>query len=310
MSRSLKIELGVKSDPIEYRYSFPWLFRLMADESIGHVQLGTFFELYHLPDAYFRDLRLCAQDHGVAISSVFTAHRELGGFFTGNPHCEQVARRNYERLIEVAALVGAKHAGSNPGAILRDRMEHKPAGIVCYLGHMRELMRFARDKGLDCLTIEPMSCIAEPPTLPDEVEAMTRELALYHEAREDLVPVGYCADTSHGYADADGVVWVTHLASLEATFPHLVELHLKNTDSIFNSTFGFCRSERNRGIVDLAQVRELLMKNAGTIPVDTLVAYLEIGGPKLGRDYSDRYLEEVLRESLQHIKEVFGKTVR
>ncbi len=28
----LQLELGIKSDPIEYRYSFPWLFKLLAEE--------------------------------------------------------------------------------------------------------------------------------------------------------------------------------------------------------------------------------------------------------------------------------------
>ena len=41
---SLQLQLGVKSDPIEYRYSHPWLFQLLAEEGVRHVQLGTHFE--------------------------------------------------------------------------------------------------------------------------------------------------------------------------------------------------------------------------------------------------------------------------
>ena len=44
----LSLELGVKADPIEYRYSYPWLFRIMADEGVRHLQLGTFFEMFAL----------------------------------------------------------------------------------------------------------------------------------------------------------------------------------------------------------------------------------------------------------------------
>jgi ribulose-phosphate 3-epimerase len=36
-----------------------------------------------------------------------------------------------------------------------------------------------------------------------------------------------------------------------------------------------------------------------------MTGYLEIGGPKLGRDYTDVQLEDQLRQSLKHLKEVF-----
>lgn len=44
MSSSLQLRLGVKTDPIEYRYSHAWLFRLLAEENVELVQLGTHFE--------------------------------------------------------------------------------------------------------------------------------------------------------------------------------------------------------------------------------------------------------------------------
>jgi len=53
----------------------------------------------------------------------------------------------------------------------------------------------------------------------------------------------------------------------------------------------------------VAAVRNLLLAEADRIPVDPLIGYLEIGGPKLGRDYSDGDLERNLRESLAHLKE-------
>ncbi len=306
VSGSLHIELGVKSDPIEYRYSYPWLFRLMAEEGVTHLQLGSFFELYQLPDAFFIELRRQAADAGVTIDSLFTAHRELGGFFREEPGWEDVARKNYARYIEVAGLLGAQSAGSNPGAVLRDRMGGKAEGVARYLHHMKELMHHAHAHQVSCLTIEPMSCLAEPPTLPGEIQAMAGELAAYHAAHPDTAAVGFCADVSHGYADRDGTVQHSHLELLEATYPHLYELHLKNTDALFGSTFGFSDEERARGIVDLAEIRDSLHAHAGAIPQKNLIAYLEIGGPKTGRDYSDHRLEEALRASLRHAREVFA----
>ena len=109
-SESLQLHLGLKTDPIEYRYSYEWLFRLLAEEGVRHVQLGTFFEIYQLGDEAFTRLRSQAEDFGLTISSVFTAHRELGGFFRNDPGWEAVARRNFERLIEVGALLRLRSA--------------------------------------------------------------------------------------------------------------------------------------------------------------------------------------------------------
>jgi ribulose-phosphate 3-epimerase len=297
----MKLQLGIKSDPIEYRYSYEWLFRLMEREQISHLQLGTFFEIYQLPDEWFTDLRRKATDHGVSITSVFTAHRELGGFFRDDgPGFEAVARKNFERLIDTAALLGASSVGSNPGAVLRDRMGTKFQGSETYLKNFRDLQRRAGDLGIEWLTMEPMSCLAEPPTLPDEMKAYMDAVL---PPSNGIARAGYCMDISHGYANADKQIVFDPMALLRAALPYTNELHLKNTDALFNSTFGFGPAERAKGIIDVAAFRELMLAEAKIIPVNNLIGYLEIGGPKLGRDYSDGDLERNLRESLAHLKE-------
>jgi len=55
----------------------------------------------------------------------FLPPQGVGGFFTGDPRMERVARHNYETLIRVASLLGVDFAGSNPGAVYRDHMEKK-----------------------------------------------------------------------------------------------------------------------------------------------------------------------------------------
>ncbi len=303
---SLNLKLGVKSDPIEYRYSYPWLFDLLAELDVRDLQLGTFFELYQLPDEFFVQLREQAEQRGIAIRSTFTAHRELGGFFRDEPGFVDVARKNFERYIEVGAILGADSVGSNPGAVMRDQMHLKPQGVRCYLDHMKELMHFAHEKGVKWLTIEPMSCLAEPPTLPEEIRDFAVELMDYHQANPySTTNVGHCVDIAHGYADEDGKVVYDNIELLESTWPYLYELHLKNTDAMFNSTFGFSEAERAKGIVDAGAIRDLLLANGDAMPVDTLYCYLEIGGPKLGRDYSDHQLADQLRASLTYLREVF-----
>jgi ribulose-phosphate 3-epimerase len=302
----MRLHLGVKSDPIEYRYSFPWLFRLMAEEGVTRLQLGTFFELYSLPDEWCLRLKKQADDFGVTIDSIFTAHRELGGFFREDSVWAEVARRHFERLIKVGALVGAKAVGSNPGAVMRDLMGSKLEGTDRYLQHAKELMGFARQHGVERLTIEPMSCLAEPPTLPEEIRAMGQALSRHHEAHpEDTARAGYCVDIAHGYLDENGSRRITPVELFEATLPWLCEVHLKNTDASYNSTFGFEPENLPKGIIDPAVFRDIIHARAGEIPVPEVTGYLEIGGPKLGRDYSDGKLAESLRLSLRHLRETF-----
>ena len=116
----LRLHLGVKSDPIEYRYSYEWFFQILAEEDVHFVQLGSFFEAYQLPNEFF----LCAaqtrpKTFGIRIASTFTAHRELGGVMREEPGWQEVADRMYRRWIDIGALVGADSVGSNPGAVLR-----------------------------------------------------------------------------------------------------------------------------------------------------------------------------------------------
>jgi len=303
----MNLHVGVKTDPILYRYSYKWLFRLMQEEGVKYAQLGTFFEMYQLPNDFFRDLRRCAEDHDVRIASIFTAHRELGGFFRDDgPGWVDVARQNFERAITIGALLGADSVGSNPGAVLRDRMGTKPAGVATYMRNMKELLHIAADQGVSWLGIEPMSCLAEPPTLPAEQRAMAEELDAYHAAhRNDTARAGYCADVAHGYADVSRRIVHDAQSLLAASLPWTHELHLKNTDAIFGATFGFSEVERKRGIIDIGAIREFLRANAGTLPVTKLIGYLEIGGPKLGRDYSDGELDDMLRDSLRHLRQNF-----
>ena len=306
-SSPLTLQLGVKTDPIEYRYSYEWLFRLLAEEGVPHVQLGTFFELYLLPDAFFVDLRKLAADFGLTISSVFSAHRELGGLMRDeHPAWGEAARRAYRRMIEVGGLLGAEAVGASAGAVMRDRPAIKAAGLARYLAFMKEMMHYAHEQGVAYLTVEPMSALAEPPTLPEELQAMGEELFAYHRQHlTDTAGFGYCTDVAHGYADQDGnVVW-DNMQLLQASLPYVHHIHLKNTDGLFNSTFGFAPAELERGIVDVVAVRDLLLAQAGVIPHRTLVGYLEIGGPKTGRDYSDWKLEGMLRESLRYLQSVF-----
>jgi sugar phosphate isomerase/epimerase len=302
----LTLHLGVKTDPVEYRYSYEWLFRLMAEEGVMHAQLGSFFEMYWLPDEFFLDLRRQAQRFDVHISSVFTAHRELGGLFRDEPGFRDVAVRSLRRMIEIGALLGADSVGGSAGSVLRDHMAVKASGTERYLDAMKTLLPYAGRLGVSAVTVEPMSCLAEPPTTPDEIVAWAEEMNAYRRlSSAETAAFGYCVDIAHGYLNGDNRLGWDNVQLFEATLPYLRCVHLKNTNASFDSTFGFSEVERARGIVDAAAFRDLLVRNASVLPTSEVVGYLEIAGPKLGRDYSDCKLEEMLRESLRHLRETF-----
>ena len=304
----MKIQLGLKTDCIETRYSFAWLFDLLAEEGIHYVQLGSFYELYVLEDSYFTDLRRQAESRGLRIKSVFTANRELSGFFVGDPRLERAARKGFDRLLEVGALVGADYVGSNPGAIHRDRpLAEKSAGTATYLRNLKELSRRAKQLGLKGITMEPMSCLAEPPSTPDEMHHFISEMRADHDANQaGTVPTYLCSDIGHGLCDSDKRIIHSNVDLFVASLPMACEFHLKNTDAIYSSTFGFNEEERARGIVDLAAFKVICDRSAAKWPVSDVVGYLEIMGPKIGRDYSDPLLGRELRASLRAIKAVFA----
>jgi ribulose-phosphate 3-epimerase len=302
----MKLGLGLKTDPVETRYSYPWLFDLLAEEGVCEVQIGSFFELYKLDDAWFINLRQEAMTRGLVLRSLFTAHRELGGFFYGDPYMEKAARRSCERFLQVAYLLGVDFCGWNPGAIYRDRADTKTAGLICFHRNLHELMHLARQLGLKGITLEPMSCLSEPPSTPEEIRGMMETAAAYHRQHLDSTsPVYLCGDISHGVADVHRNVIYGNIELFEFAIPWMAEFHFKNTDAVFNSTFGFGPEELSRGIVKLVQVREVIARNASRWPIDNVVGYLEMPGPKIGRDYSDPLLGGQLRDSLRALKEVF-----
>jgi len=301
------VHVGVKSDPIENRYSFDWLFAVMAEQHVGWLQLGSSFPFFHADEAWFRDLRRKAERRGIRIHSTYTSYREMTGFFTADPYLEAASRHAWERLIQVAAMVGASSAGASCGSVPRDLPGEKDPGMARFFRHMKELVRVAKTAGLEALCIEPMSSTFEPPSTPEEMDRVTGEMDAFHAADPPgTVPVRFCADISHGLADRDRRVIVDNWRLFEAGIPHTHEFHFKNTDERFDRTFGFSAEERERGIVDLERLRRLIDANADRFPVHEIVGYLELPGPKTGRDYTDHLLGPALGESLAALKAVFG----
>ncbi len=300
------VHLGVKSDPIESRYSFDWLFGIMNDCGVDRLQYGSSIATLVADDEYLRGLRRRAEKRGIRIESLFSSTREFGGFGSGDPALARATVRYWRALIHAASVLGASCAGTNASVTLRDRPASRDEGIARFFAEAPGLMAYARAEGLSAITTEPMSSVWEYPSTPRELEELGRTLDSVHDRdRDGTVPFRYCGDISHGVADADRRVVHDNWSLFEVAIPWMSEFHFKNTDAIFNSTFGFAAAERERGIVDLARLRALIDRNTGRFPVREITGYLEIGGPKVGRDYTDPGLGRALAESLQALREHF-----
>jgi ribulose-phosphate 3-epimerase len=302
----MKVNLGVKSDLIEGRYSFDWLFGIMADCGVDRMQFGCSISTYLADDEYFRGVRRRAERRGIRITSVFSVMREFGGFASGDPWLAAATRRMWEKLIHAASLLGAGMAGTNANITMRDRPESREEGIRRFHLEIRDLMALAKREGLEALTTEPMSSVWEYPSTPDEIRGLAEELAGFHaEHAETTVPFLYCGDISHGVADREKRVVHDNWELFALEIPWMGEFHFKNTDAIFNSTFGFGPGERTRGSVDLARLAALIEANSDRFPLPEVTGYLEIGGPKLGRDYTDCHVGDALAQSISALKEHF-----
>ncbi len=303
------VHIGVKSDPIESRYSFDWLFGIMRDCGVERMQYGSSLATLVADDEYFRGLRRRAEKRGIRIDSLFSSIREFGGFASGDPALARATVRFWRTLIHAASVLGAASAGTNASVTMRDRPESREAGIARFLAEAPNLMVYARTEGLSALTTEPMSSVWEYPSTPEELASLGTALDGVHARnRGGTVPLRYCGDISHGVADAGKRVVHDNWTLFEAAVPWMSEFHFKNTDGIFNATFGFGPTESARGIVDLARLRALIDRNADRFPVREITGYLEIGGPKVGRDYSDPGLGPALAESISALQELFGPT--
>lgn len=307
-SKKLNLKIGIKSDPIEHRYSFDWLFDLMEEENVFYLQLGSFTEFYLLDDSFFVKLREKAKVRNIKISSVFPSNRELGGFMNNEPELMDCTKKIYKRLIEIAEIVGSPSVGSVMGGVFRDQLYYREKGINAYIEGIKEIMHEAREHGLEWITIEPMSCYAEPPCNSKEMVEVVSKLVEYHKKYpEETVNFGICADISHGWVNEKRKVMENNIDYFIAAIPFMYEFHFKNTDRIYHKTFGFEQKNIKKGIINVNEVREILLNNQDRLPVNNIIGYLELPGPKIGRDYTDSLLNGMIRESLRHLKIEFLK---
>ena len=257
------------------------LIEAVTDFDFGPTLYQTNVEAYR---AYYRDIGQHAADRGVGIETVLTFYRDTAAIAHPNADVRESTYIVGKAMLEAARCYGARLAGSMPFTmdkeIAGDPKQFKPlfdAAIEIWNRWRRE----ASDYGLEGLIIEAMSTLREGcSTIVDTRE--TLDAFDRAESSEPMVPMGLLYDVGHGISetessdprDRDFEAWI-------GAFPdRIVEIHLKDTDPLFQATFHF---GSGKGIIDLEKLFRVMRE---TITVPRVVMFLEIPG-KRARDIGE-----------------------
>ena len=244
-----------------------------------------------------------ARELGVAIESVLTFYRDTGSIAHRDPAVRESAYRVGLSLLEQAACYRARFASSELFSIPRELAEDPEVFQSLYyisLDVWRRWMNDARRLGLEGMLIETAAAYREGCSTIEDTRATLETLDRFHrENPGSTVPIGLCYDTGHGISeeesqdpnDRDFRAWFD-------AFPDRVhEIHLKNTDALFQETFHF--GGESAGIIEPREVVEAI-RDRLTAP--KVLLFLEVPG-KRGREIGEKRAIEGHRRSIGLVRD-------
>ncbi|MDP6379999.1 MAG: TIM barrel protein [Phycisphaerae bacterium] len=212
--------------------------------------------------AYHREVAEYGDKIGVDIVSVLTFFRDSVSIAHHDPDISAAAWTVMESMVAQAGSYGAKLVGGSVGTVLADDfadIDQRKKLFARTMDAWKRWMELAHREGVGAVNVEAMSTLREPPaTIPSGREWMA-ELCAFHSANPDTTtPATFCYDLGHGPtekeehspADRDFAAW------FEAFGDVIAEVHIKNTDSGFISTWPFTDAYKETGIIDLDRVAE------------------------------------------------------
>jgi sugar phosphate isomerase/epimerase len=206
--------------------------------------------------------RACAR-HGARITTTFTGnYTRLNSLCHPDPAVRAHWRAWLERLIDIAADLGAKATGSQIG-ILTYADDRDPARraerFADARDHWHELAAHAKARGLECLMWEPMSVSRE---FGQTIAVCKQDHAFLNEGSP--LPILINADIDHGDvtsadpADTDPYAWATALASLSPV------VHIKQSSMDKGGHRPFTAEYNEKGRVVPAKLIAALEEGGGT----------------------------------------------
>lgn len=289
--------LGINTGFAVNRYSEPeeWT-RIVGDLGLRAVQLTADMLNPDLPGpvlaGHVKRIRAGCDAAGCEVTSTFT-----GGFTRVNhlAHPDVDVREHWVRwffrFVDLSVDLGARSMGSHFGIFThRDdkdpsrRAERRSQNIEGW----HRIAQYARERGLDFLSWEPMSISRE------QGETLAACRSLQDDVAADApLPFRICLDVDHGDlaspnpADTDPYAWLSHFAA-DSAF-----VHLKQSSANKGGHWPFTAAHNEDGRIEPSQVVKTLAENGAP---DDLELLLELSFRE--REPADSTVVEALTESV------------
>ena len=304
----MKINLGINTGFAVNRYPEPEVWTQIVGEELGlrNVQFTADMLNVSLPDHILKDqadrISSASAQYGISITSTFT------GAFTRVNHLAHPDRevRSYwvswfKRFVDLTVELGARSMGSHFG-IFSQRDDSDPK---CREERLRqniegwhEVGRYAKERGLDFISWEPMSITRE------QGETIENALRLQEEVNKNA-PIDFkiCLDLDHGDVsspnpdDTDPYAWIRSVATKAPI------IHLKQSSSDKSGHWPFTAKHNINGRIVPGEVLKVL-KESGAKEVELLfeLSFRE-------RQPADSTVVEVLKESVAYWREDILPTI-
>lgn len=320
-----KIAFGVNLNFAKYVYGQKRAIELARDvfgirwvEAVPDNDFGPIFYLT-APEA-FRSYHWDIADHakrlGVTIGSVLTVYRDTGAIAYPDPAIRESAYRVGLAMLEMASCYRARFASSSLFTMNRELAEDNERFQSHFDASMRIWRRWMMDAHrlrLEGMLIEIAAAYREGcSTIADTLSTLELLDQFHRENPGSTVPVGLCYDTGHGISeeespdprDRDFRAWFD-------AFPDRIhEIHLKDTDPLFQETWHFSGGEGHfsggeghfgagEGIIKLHEVVEAVREK---LVLPQVLMFLEVPG-KRGREVGEKRSLEGHKRSIALIRQ-------
>jgi sugar phosphate isomerase/epimerase len=278
-------------------------------EIVPDMDYGVAFFL-RKPDGfrkYYREVGRYADKIGVRIISMLTFYRDNVSICNPDSDVSQSAYVTMRMMAAQSGSCGCKLMGASLCTVHKEEMGDPRRYEELRnqaLEYWKQWLVLAKEEGIEYVTLETMSTPREPPCTINEAKQILGCLRDFYDRNTNASMPVLCYDLGHGVSASEkDVPGDDDFAEWFKAFPHdIFEIHVKNTDSLFLSTWPFTREYREKGIIDLGRVVEAVKKY---LRVPELYMIVEIPG-KRGRSAGEdealmgnRCTVELLHECLR-----------
>ncbi|QHW35002.1 sugar phosphate isomerase/epimerase [Paenibacillus rhizovicinus] len=261
----MDLKLGINLGFAVNKYVEPHVWARIVAEELGLTYVQFVADLLNafLPEAVIqRQLEQIQENtakYGLQITSTFTSSFTRVNHFM---HPDEDTRRTwldwFKRFVDISVAMGAKSTGSHFGILTfadYDNPARRELIISEALKHWQELSWYAKDKGMEYLTFEPMSI---PREMANTVEDTKELLGRLNENAG--IPFKLVLDVGHAPHpnDRDPYRWVRELGSVSPI------VHIQQTEMNHSRHWPFTEEYNALGIIHGERLIEALEASGAT----------------------------------------------